>query len=175
MKLLLADRDGTIIERSARHRYLYGLHEFRLRDCVAETFRNLQRSGVTVAVCTNQQGVALDEFPEMTLDSVMLFHRRLNDVLGQFGVKPLRYYICPHRDSDGCNCRKPKAGLLLDAMVDARTNRSDVWFIGDQLSDVEAAINAGVQPFLLTANLAECPHGAVPVQSWDAFRRRAGA
>jgi len=58
-------------------------------------------------------------------------------------------FYCPHGPNDGCDCRKPSPGLLLQIAERFSANLQDVYFVGDSLSDINAAKNAGAHPILV--------------------------
>ena len=59
-------------------------------------------------------------------------------------------YYCPHNWDDGCECRKPKAGMLFQAQRDFNLDLSRTWFVGDDERDDPAAHAAGCPSVLLT-------------------------
>ena len=65
-----------------------------------------------------------------------------------------RFYFCPHRPDENCNCRKPKSGLLLQAINDFSINTSKSWMIGDCLTDIQAGRKVGCKTILLKKNLS---------------------
>lgn len=171
-RLLLIDRDGTLIERCLTSRYLYGLDPFRFLPGVESCLFQLQIRDVMVLVCTNQQGISMTAYPEMTNESVELFHNRINASLANRGIKPLRFFVCPHLENANCRCRKPAPGLLEDAISATGVDQTDTWFFGDQPSDMLAAKNAGVQPIMLIYDTnARLEDGVVGVGNWDAICR----
>ena len=71
-------------------------------------------------------------------------------MLAKKGVKINAVYFCPHGPEEGCSCRKPRAGLIKEALKDFRTRLEDSLVIGDKASDMGLAINAGIRPVLVT-------------------------
>ena len=169
--LLLIDRDGTLIQKSEVSRYLFGDASFSLMEGAAECLRHLQDREVIIAVCTNQQGVSLKEFPDMTLSAVQRFHERLNEHLKMLEIHPLRFFVCPHSETLKCSCRKPAPGLLHEAMQAYRVDPDKTWFVGDSISDVVAAQRAGVQSILLFGTSEKIATGVVSVGSWRSLGR----
>ena len=84
----------------------------------------------------------------MTEATVARFHERLRDALLNAGARIDAFYVCPHDASVNCDCRKPKPGLILQAIKDFGSAKQDVVLVGDSVTDVEAAKNAGVTGFL---------------------------
>jgi D-glycero-D-manno-heptose 1,7-bisphosphate phosphatase len=99
----------------------------------------LRAAGLPLAVVSNQSGVGRGL---ITLEQVDAVNRRVDELLGPFAG----FFVCPHAPEDGCECRKPKPKLILDAAralgVDARC----CVVVGDRESDIEAARNAGAVP-----------------------------
>jgi D-glycero-D-manno-heptose 1,7-bisphosphate phosphatase len=111
-----------------------------------------------VAIATNQQVVALPEYPDMTLESVDRYHRRLLDELREQGAPVERVYVCPHAEESMCGCRKPRPGLFLQAMQDLGVAPSETAAVGDQWRDIEAAHAAGIRAlFLVGRERAQAP------------------
>ncbi|NND54328.1 MAG: HAD-IIIA family hydrolase, partial [Gammaproteobacteria bacterium] len=77
-----------------------------------------------------------------------------------------RIFICPHAPDDGCDCRKPKPGLLLQAAEYFACGLQNMVFVGDKKSDVEAANAAGVMPVLVRTG-----YGATTVGEWQGSDR----
>jgi D-glycero-D-manno-heptose 1,7-bisphosphate phosphatase len=103
--------------------------------------RNIGNLGFDFIIVTNQPGVGTGQISESFLSEV---HIRLVSELLNFGVNVLAVYSCKHHWQDNCYCRKPKAGLLNQAISDFRINRNHTIYIGDEDKDREAAINAGI-------------------------------
>lgn len=137
-KAAFLDRDGVIIEDKE---YLGDPEGVRLLPGAAGALRQLHGAGYLLIVVTNQSGVGRGFFTMADLDAV---HARLADLLAAEGVTLDAIYSCPHRPEDGCICRKPAPGMLLEAMeawdVDPRMSI----MVGDQPRDLEAAEWAGV-------------------------------
>jgi D-glycero-D-manno-heptose 1,7-bisphosphate phosphatase len=173
MKLVILDRDDTLILLPAGRRYLYGEDEIVLAEDAVPFLRRLCAAGVAVAIATNQQGVALPEYPDMTMESVERFHRRLLDELRRQRAPVERIYVCPHAASWMCACRKPRPGLFLQAMQEFCVAPEDTAAIGDQWRDVEAAHASGIRAlFLLRPEDAQtpAPAGLTGVRSIASFR-----
>lgn len=141
------DKDGTLIEDVP-----YNVNPDRIRLCAGaiEALRSLHHAGYKLIVISNQSGVARGYFPEAALVNV---ERRLRNLLD---VPLSGFYYCPHHP-DGtvvefaieCDCRKPKAGMLLQAAKDHEIDLARSWFIGDILNDVEAGRTARCRTILI--------------------------
>jgi D-glycero-D-manno-heptose 1,7-bisphosphate phosphatase len=141
------DRDGTINVKAPEGDYITAPEQVRLLPRAAAAIRQLNDLGALVVVVTNQRGISLGR---MTADDLNDVHERLSAMLAaQAGAHVDAFFFCPH-DHGQCDCRKPRPGLLRDAVrafpeidVDASVA------IGDAPSDVAAAERFGVRSLQL--------------------------
>ncbi len=143
-RLILLDRDGVINFDSAD--YIKGADEWTAIPGAIRAIARLKRSGWQVAVCTNQAGVGRGLLSEADLAEI---HRKLADALEAEGVALDALTHCPHHPDDGCECRKPRPGMLLAMMARLHASPTETFYVGDDLKDVEAAQNAGCTPVLV--------------------------
>lgn len=149
-RAIFLDKDGTLVHNVP---YNVAPERIQLMPGVAEGLQRLHAAGYTLIVITNQSGVARGYFAEEALDGV---EARLRDLLAEYGVPLAGFYYCPHHP-DGvepayattCTCRKPAAGLLLQAAHDHDIECSQSWLIGDILNDIEAGRRAGCRTVLV--------------------------
>jgi histidinol-phosphate phosphatase family protein len=99
----------------------------------------LRAAGLRLAVVSNQSGVGRGY---ITVEQVDAVNRRIDELLGPFDG----FFVCPHAPQDGCECRKPKPKLILDAAAALGVDPGSCYVVGDRESDVEAARNAGAIP-----------------------------
>jgi len=137
------DRDGTINEEMG---YINHLSRFRLLPEAAPAIRRLNEAGLPVVVITNQSGAARGYFPYSLVEEV---HDHLHRLLAQGGARLDAIYTCLHAPEDGCACRKPKPGLLLQAAQDLNLDLSRSFLVGDRYVDIQTAANAGVRGILV--------------------------
>jgi D-glycero-D-manno-heptose 1,7-bisphosphate phosphatase len=141
---VLIDRDGVINRDSAD--YIKSVAEWVPLPGSLEAIAALTQAGFDVVVITNQSGVARGLFSEETLAAI-------NDEMcrqaAEAGGRIAAVFYCPHHPDDGCECRKPKPGLLHDAARRFGVPLATVAFIGDKQSDIDAAIAAGARPLLV--------------------------
>jgi D-glycero-D-manno-heptose 1,7-bisphosphate phosphatase len=149
-RAVFIDRDGTISEEVG---YINHLSRFRLFPYSAAAIKQLHENNYLAIVVTNQAGVARGYFSE---DMVQNIHKRMRDDLEASGAALDAIYYCAHHPSLGeppyrldCDCRKPKAGLLLRAARDFDIDLANSWMVGDRYSDVKLASNAGVKSALV--------------------------
>ena len=149
-RAIFIDRDGTLNEEVG---YIRDLAEFRLFDFAAEAVRLVNEAGWLVIVVTNQSGIARGLFSEEFLAQV---HTQMQTELERNGARIDGVYFCPHHPALGqppyqqnCDCRKPRAGLLLRAAKDFELDLSLCAVVGDRLRDVEMAQTVGARSVLV--------------------------
>ena len=146
MPLLILDRDGVINHDSSN--YIRSLNDWKPIEGSLEAIAKASNAGWTVAIATNQSGLARGYFNQATLGQI---HQRLRDQVAALGGHIDAIAYCPHGPDDGCDCRKPAPGMLNDLMHSF--GESDAYFVGDSLRDLQAAERADVKPILvLTGN-----------------------
>ncbi|MBV9718751.1 MAG: HAD family hydrolase [Candidatus Eremiobacteraeota bacterium] len=99
----------------------------------------LRAAGLPLAVVSNQSGIGRGFITPEAVDAV---NRRVDELLGPFAG----FFVCPHAIDDGCECRKPKPKLILDAAHALGVDVACCVVVGDRESDVQAARNAGAIP-----------------------------
>ncbi len=156
MKLLILDRDGVINYDSDA--YIKTLEEWIPLPGAVEAIAQLSKAGWTVAVATNQSGLARGYYSEAVLTSM---HDRLGELVAEQGGELGLVLHCPHGPNDGCSCRKPKPGMLLTIAAHYHTDLAGVWFVGDSRGDLEAAVAVDCQPVLVKTGKGEKTLGTV--------------
>jgi D-glycero-D-manno-heptose 1,7-bisphosphate phosphatase len=142
-RAIFLDRDGTII-RDAH--FLARPDQIELMPGAVEGLRALSGAGFRLIVVSNQSGIARGYFKVEDLQAV---ERALDALLRREGVIIDAWYYCPHLD-EGCDCRKPRPGMLLRAARDLGVDLGASYMVGDGERDVEAGRAAGVKrAFLL--------------------------
>ena len=144
MKLVILDRDGVINKDSDA--YIKSPEKFIPLEGSLEAIARLKKAGYTVAIATNQSGIARGYYDVSTLDAM---HAKLGRLLEAMGARVDLIVYCPHGPGDGCECRKPKPGLLNDIAGTLKVSLKDVPFVGDSLGDLEAARAVGARPVLV--------------------------
>ena len=144
MKLLILDRDGVINYDSDA--YIKTLDEWIPLPGAVEAIARLSRAGWTVAVATNQSGLARGYYDQTALEAM---HARLRQLVAEQGGELGLIVHCPHGPDDGCDCRKPKPGMLRQIAAHYDTSLAGVWFVGDSSGDLKAALAVGCQPVLV--------------------------
>ncbi len=142
-RFVLLDRDGTVIEELG---HLSDPEGVRLLPGAAVALRELKGLGLGLALMTNQSAVGRGMIDAAGFD---LIHRRLVRLLENEGVILDGIYVCPHTPEDGCECRKPKLGLLREAEQELGLEPAQSFMIGDKALDVEFGKAAGAITFLV--------------------------
>ncbi|QVM96729.1 D-glycero-beta-D-manno-heptose 1,7-bisphosphate 7-phosphatase [Pseudomonas sp. B21-032] len=150
MKLLILDRDGVINQDSDA--YIKSLDEWIPIPGSIEAIAQLSKAGWTVAVATNQSGIARGYYDLPTLEAM---HAQLRTLVAEQGGEVGLIVYCPHGPDEGCACRKPKPGMLTTIAAHYGVNLAGVWFVGDSKGDLEAALAVDAQPVLVKTGKGE--------------------
>jgi len=150
LKLLILDRDGVINHDSDA--YIKSVEEWLPLAGSIEAIAQLSKAGWTVAVATNQSGIARGYYDLAVLEAM---HERLRELVAEQGGEVGLIVYCPHGPDDGCDCRKPKPGMLKAIAGHYAVPLAGVWFVGDSLGDLEAAKAVDCQPVLVKTGKGE--------------------
>lgn len=146
------DRDGVLNEAVVRDGKPYppdSVDTLRICDGVPEGLAALRAAGYRLIVVTNQPDVGAGRQQQATVDAIhdhMRHHLALDDVR-----------VCYHVDADGCGCRKPKPGMLLEAATKWQLDLGRSFMVGDRWRDIEAGRAAGCRTILIGSGYAERP------------------
>ena len=142
------DRDGTVNEEMG---YINHLDRFMLLPGAAAAIRRLNESGLRTVVVTNQSGAVRGYFPIELIDQV---HDKMCRLLKAEGAHLDGIYTCTHGPAEngkaeGCNCRKPKTGLMLQAALELDLDLRRSYVVGDRFKDIAMARNGGAKGILV--------------------------
>jgi D-glycero-D-manno-heptose 1,7-bisphosphate phosphatase len=155
-RYVLLDRDGVINHDSDD--FIKSPDEWQPIDGSLESIALLNRHGYKVIVISNQSGIARGLFDEEMLASIHdKMHRLLADKDGEIEA----IYYCPHSPENNCNCRKPKPGLLNQFALEKNVDLTEVYFVGDTMRDIDAALSTGAIPLLVQTGKGQqtvCAH-----------------
>ena len=157
--LVILDRDGVINRDSAA--FIKNDAEWQPIPGSLEAIAALTAAGFTLAVASNQSGIARGLFDQDALDAM---HAKMLRLVHQAGGRIGRIVVCPHGPDDACDCRKPKPGLLEQLARHFDTSLDDVPVIGDALRDLEAAAAVGARPILVRTGKGRDTEAALPAQ-----------
>jgi imidazoleglycerol-phosphate dehydratase / histidinol-phosphatase len=166
-RVLFVDRDGTLIEEPPDEQ-VDSLEKIRFLPGVFAALQRLAAAGFRLVMVTNQDGLGTASFPRASFDLVQDF------VIRAFASQGLTFdavCICQHLPSQGCDCRKPKLGLVQPYLAATRVDLPASAVIGDRLSDIEFARNLGVRG--LRVQLAGAPDETWPAVADELLNRRA--
>jgi len=138
------DRDGVI--NVNRDDYVKSWTEFRFLPGALDALSRLAASPAKVIIITNQSAVGRGL---LSLDELKQIHATMTEVIQTRGGRIDHVFYCPHHPAEGCDCRKPKPGLLIQAADRLNLDLGRSYFVGDSISDIEAGLTAGCQPLLV--------------------------
>ncbi|RKT44106.1 D-glycero-beta-D-manno-heptose 1,7-bisphosphate 7-phosphatase [Thiocapsa rosea] len=149
-RVVILDRDGVINEDSEH--FVKSIDEWIPLAGSIDAIVRLSHAGYRVAVATNQSGLARGLLTPADLDAM---HRKLRDLLAEQGGRIEMIVYCPHGPDAGCECRKPKPGMLEEIGRRLSVNLAGVPFVGDSLGDIVAARAAGADPWMVRTGKGE--------------------
>jgi len=145
-KAIFLDRDGVINVDKA---YVSKIEDFEFCEGTFETLRHFQSLGYLLIIVTNQSGIGRGYYSEEDFQHLTTW--MLQELL-HVNIHMDAIYHCPHAPEVQCNCRKPKSGMLEEAIKAFHIDVEQSWMIGDKPSDIEAALGAGVRQTILLSN-----------------------
>jgi len=149
-RAIFMDRDGTVCEEVG---YVNHLDRIRLLPRSAAAVRLANDAGFQTVIVTNQAGVARGYFDEELVHDV---HDSVRRQLAEGGARVDGIYYCPHHPEVGaapyraeCDCRKPKAGMLLRAREEMGIDLAASYMVGDSVKDLGAGRAVGATTVLV--------------------------
>jgi D-glycero-D-manno-heptose 1,7-bisphosphate phosphatase len=138
MRAVLTDIDGIFFEL-VDHCGEFGVsarfaHEIELFSVLGGPLTDLVHEGFVILGITNQPDIARRK---ISRDFLKLKHRILRRLYPQV----TKVFVCEHDDSDFCECRKPRPGLLTQAAEEFGLDLSKCWVVGDSISDINAGVS----------------------------------
>ena len=144
---VILDRDGTLNERAPRAQYVTAPEDFNWLAGALEALRRFNEAGWRVIVVSNQAGIARGAMTEADLGQI---HERMKSEVEEAGGHIDAIYYCPHGWDEGCECRKPRPGMLFQAQRAFHLDLTRTPFVGDDERDGQAAAAAGCPFFLVS-------------------------
>ncbi|MDY4280989.1 MAG: D-glycero-beta-D-manno-heptose 1,7-bisphosphate 7-phosphatase [[Pasteurella] mairii] len=148
-KAIFLDRDGTL---NIDYGYVHEIDQFHFIDGSIEALQQLKQMGYLLVLVTNQSGIARGYFSEQQF---LQLTEWMDWSLADRGVDLDGIYYCPHHpDGIGefkqdCDCRKPKAGMLNQAIKELKIDPAHSIMIGDKMEDMMAGKSAGIKTNVL--------------------------
>lgn len=142
MKIAFLDRDGTLIYEPQDTYQINAVEEIVVLEGVMRGLKKLSAAGYVLVMVTNQDGLGSTDNPQAIFDTVQ---DQIFDLLAQEGIAFREVFVCPHTAMDGCDCRKPKTGLV-DSFITANEIDLTMSFVcGDRATDEGLAESLGIQ------------------------------
>ncbi|KPU82763.1 D,D-heptose 1,7-bisphosphate phosphatase [Psychromonas sp. PRT-SC03] len=145
-RAIFIDRDGVL---NVDHGYISKVDDFEFIEGAIDALRGFQEKGYLLVLITNQSGIARGYFSEEQFNTLTQW---MDWSLTDRGVDLDGIYYCPHHAKHGlgeykveCDCRKPKPGMLLEAIKELNIDVTESILVGDKISDIQAGIAAGVK------------------------------
>ncbi len=139
-KVVFIDRDGVINVDPMD--YITRWEDFRFEKGALESLKKLTELGYEIIVISNQAGIGDGVYPEASLWDI---HEKMLGEFRRHGIRIRSAHYCLHGKEAGCGCRKPETGLFEEAVRGLEFDRSQTYFIGDKVSDVEAGKRFGLR------------------------------
>jgi len=140
-KVLFIDRDGTINLEPENYQ-VDRLEKIRFVPGVIPALLRLKQAGYAFVMITNQDGLGTEAFPQQDFDLCQNF---IVDILSSQDISFQEILVCPHFKEAGCECRKPRVGMVLPWLRDTQWDRRSAAVIGDRETDMELAKNMGIR------------------------------
>ncbi len=156
-RAIFLDRDGVIIENSAA--YIRSWADVKFIPSSLESLRKLNPQSYKIVIITNQSAVGRGV---ISLAQAQEINERVIAGIKEAGGRIDGLFMCPHSPEDGCNCRKPKPGLILQAAEALSLDLEHSIMIGDALTDIQSGQAAGIP----TNILVETGLGSAQLQSF---------
>ncbi len=156
-RAVFLDRDGVLNEAVVREGLPYppmNLRELKIVEDAPRSLSALKEAGFLLIAVTNQPDVARGSLSRETVDAI---HARLKEELPLDEIS-----VCCHDDSEECECRKPKPGMLLEAAERHSIALSSSFMVGDRWKDVEAGRRAGCRTLWIDRGYHEAYQGRAP-------------
>jgi len=156
-KALFLDRDGTV---NVDKGYVYKPEDFVFIDGIVDAIRRYNQDDYLVAVISNQAGVARGYYSEA---DVVALHKYADALLLKLNARVDKWYYCPHHSEFGigeykidCNCRKPKTGMLEQAIAEFDIDAKQSLLVGDKPWDIECGEKMGIKSVYVGEFLKAC-------------------
>jgi imidazoleglycerol-phosphate dehydratase / histidinol-phosphatase len=138
---LFIDRDGTLVAEPPDEQ-VDSLAKIRFMPGVFAALSELKTRGYRFVMVTNQDGLGTGSFPQDTFEAPQQF---ILDAFASQGIEFQAVFVCPHFKTDGCECRKPKVGLVQEFVRSGTVDLPNSAVIGDRDTDLEFARNLGIR------------------------------
>lgn len=146
-KTAFLDRDGTLIFEPEDTKQVNGLEQLVLIKGVISALKKLQNAGFELVVVSNQDGLGTHE---NTAENYELVNKKLKEIFASEDIYFSNWLTCQHYENEGCDCRKPKIGLVKP--FENEIDKAKSVMVGDRDTDIEFAKNLGIAGYKIGEN-----------------------
>jgi D-glycero-D-manno-heptose 1,7-bisphosphate phosphatase len=149
-RAVFLDRDGVLSHTDVRNGKPYAparFEDFEILPGTFEALSSLKRIGFALAVITNQPDVGNGKVKKETVEQMNTYLK------SELPIDIIK--VCYHAQTEGCECRKPKPGMILEAAVELELRLPQSYMIGDRGGDISAGKAAGCTTILIDKNYTE--------------------
>lgn len=146
MKIAFMDRDGTIVKSYPDEEW-QNVNEPEILDGAIEAMQEILKRGYSIIILTNQYLLGEPEY-NYTQEDYDEYTAKFIELLGKNGVKVMDIFYCPHGRHEGCDCIKPKPGMINDALSRyPEINMKESFLVGDSVNDMKLAEHFSLRSF----------------------------
>jgi len=156
MKIAFIDRDGTLIWEPPETKQVDSLDKLRILPGVIDGLQTLQEDGFELVMVTNQDRIGSSSFPKEVFEAPQ---KEFLSQLKKEGITFRSVFVCPHKQEDGCDCRKPKTGMVDVFLKENAIDLDASVMIGDRETDGQFAEAIGIR-FISTGTNGRFPRFA---------------
>jgi D-glycero-D-manno-heptose 1,7-bisphosphate phosphatase len=152
-RAIFLDRDGVLnrpVIRAGKSYPPARVEDLEIYEGLSERLQRLKDRGFVLIVVTNQPDVARGTTRKETVEAI-------NSLIARKIPAIERFIVCFHDSGDGCDCRKPKPGMLLAGAAEFEVDLKRSYMVGDRRSDVEAGIAVGSRTIFIDRAYKEPP------------------
>lgn len=149
-KIIFLDRDGVINKYPGDYKYVTSIGEFEFLPRAKEALALLSATGYKIFVISNQAGIAKGIYSLENLNKITAHLLRESAAVGGKIEKAL---YCIHAGEQHCECRKPKLGLIKEALSVVSADVTQSFFVGDSIRDVKTGKAAGCKTILVLSGM----------------------
>ena len=151
MKVVFLDRDGVINE-NLDNDYVKIWDEFKFIPKAKKAIKALTDAGWIIIIISNQAGIGKGIMSAQAVEEV---NTRMIYEIERNGGRVKALYYCPHKPDDGCECRKPKPGMVIRAAREFGIKPSESYLVGDNITDIQAGMQVGCKTILVKTGLGK--------------------
>ena len=149
-KALFLDRDGVINKAPRTGEYVTSIDSLILNDGIIDFVSFMRKLGFMIIVITNQRCVFLELITPEELDNIHIY---LSEIFKKESATIDKIYCCTH-DNNSCECRKPKPGMIINAVKELDIDLTSSILIGDTWRDIDLANMLGIESYCVGR---DCP------------------